>query len=300
MMSPADGMTAYLAAWRPSAVSPEAAEFARTVVAAAGPGSRERAKSLLWAAGKLADFALGAGLAPAVPEVVLHSSVIERFAVGAPGLSGPARRTLRTNLRFLARRVVPGSAAVAAPLPRERCKAPYDDVQIAGYLALADAQPTRARRARAAGLICLGAGAGLIRADLRQVRGADIARRCGGVVVEVRGRRPRVVPVLPRYHDPLLAAAEFAGDRPITGGCDPARHNLTTPLICALAGGLDLPRLDTGRLRATWLRECAQRLGLATFLHVAGISCSQRLGDLLATVAPGGEAEAVSLLGAPR
>ena len=58
--------------------------------------------------------------------VLLHPSVIERFATCAPGLSGLARRTLRTNLRFLARR---GSAQLhrrtrrcpaSAPRPRTR------------------------------------------------------------------------------------------------------------------------------------------------------------------------------------
>jgi hypothetical protein len=53
---------------------------------------------------------------------------------------------------------------------------------------------------RAAGLVCLGAGAGLVRGDLRDVRGGDVARRSGGVVVAVRGARPRTVPVLARYH----------------------------------------------------------------------------------------------------
>ena len=38
-------------------------------------------------------------------------------------------------------------------------------------------------------------------------------------------------------------------------------------------------------------------LGLATFLHAAGISCSQRLGDIIAGLQPGDEAEAVALLG---
>jgi len=42
---------------------------------------------------------------------------------------------------------------------------------------------------RAAGLVCLGAGAGLIRGDLREVRGSDVACRSGGVVVTVRGAR---------------------------------------------------------------------------------------------------------------
>ena len=64
---------------------------------------------------------------------------------------------------------------------------------------------------RAAGLVCLGAGAGLIRADLRAVRGTGISARSGGVIVTVRGRRPRAVPVLTRYHRPLLESAGFAG-----------------------------------------------------------------------------------------
>jgi hypothetical protein len=33
-------------------------------------------------------------------------------------------------------------------------------------------------------------------------------------------------------------------------------------------------------------------------MHAAGISCSQRLGDLVAGLEPAGEAEAVRLLGA--
>jgi integrase len=286
-----------IARWHPVAVPGEAARFARAVVARAAPPAPARASALLWAASRLAAFAIPLGLDP-VPEVLLHPSVIERFAVSAPGLSGAARRTLRTNLRFLARAVVPVLAPQDAPLPRERAKAPYSPAEIAGYLALADAQPTEARRMRAAGLICLGAGAGLAGADLRAVRGSDITRRSGGVIADVRGTRPRAVPVLSRYHQPLLASASFAGTALITGGTDPARKNVTTPLTRALSGGTGLPRLDTGRLRVTWLADCAELLGLATFMHAAGITCSQRLGDLIAALAPGSEAEAVTLLGA--
>ena len=222
-MEPAEsGTAAYVARWRPSSVSPQAAAFARQTVAAVMPGGRERAK------------------------------------------------------------------------------APYSPAQIGGYLALADAQPTMERRMRAAGLVCLGAGAGLIRGDLREVRGADVACRSGGVVVTVRGARPRAVPVLARYHARLLAAARFASGGLICGGADPGRRNITNPLITALDGGTGLPRLDTSRLRATWLAEVAELLGLATFMHAAGITCSQRLGDLVAGLEPAGEADAVRQLGAVR
>jgi len=299
-MEPAEPeVAAYIGRWRPSSVSPRAAAFARQVVPLAAPGGRERARNLLWAAGKLADYALALGLG-LVPEVVFHPSVIERFALAAPGLSGPARRTLRTSQRFIARRVVPQLHPPDAALPRERAKRLYSAAEIAGYLALADAQPTAARRARAAGLVCLGAGAGLIRGDLRQIRGTDVMARSGGVIVQVRGARPRAVPVLARYHEPLLAAAGVTGAGLLTGGTGTDRKNVTARLNSSLAGGGGLPRLDTSRLRATWLRECAEILGLATFLHAAGISCSQRLGDLIAGLDPGGEAEAVRLLGAAR
>jgi integrase len=289
-------IAAYIRRWRPSSVSPEAAAFARDVIGQVAPQGRERAKNLLWAAGKLADYAIGLGLEP-VPDVVLHPSVAERFTRCAPGVSGVARRTLRTNLRFTGRRVVPQFYPADAPLPRERAKAPYSPAQIDGYLALADAQPTAQRRMRAAGLICLGAGAGLIRGDLREVRGSDVARRYGGVIVQVPGRRARAVPALARYHARLLAAARSAGNGLICGGADPGRRNITNPLIAALDGGGGLPRLDTSRLRATWLAGCADQLGLATFMTAAGISCSQRLGDLVAGLEPAGEADAVRLLG---
>ena len=231
---------------------------------------------------------------------MLHPSVAERFTRCAPGLSGAARRTLRTNLRFIGRRVVPQLYPADLPLPRDRAKAPCSPAEISGLLALADAQPTMERRMRAAGLVCLGAGAGLIRGDLRDARGTDVACRSGGVVVQVGGPRPRAVPVLARYHAPLLASARFAGDGLVCGGTDPGRRNLTSRLVTALDGGAGLPRLDTSRLRATWLADCGDALGLATFMAAAGISCSQRLGDLVAGLEPAGEADAVRLLGAAR
>jgi integrase len=197
------------------------------------------------------------------PAVLLHPSVTGRFTAHAPGLSGPARRTLRTSLRFLARKVVPHLDPADKPLPRERARAPYTAAEIDGYLALAAAQPTTARAMRATALVCLGAAAGLIRSDLRQARGADVTARSGGVIVQVRGRKPRAVPVLARYHQPLLQAAALASEHLLTGGIDPARGNITSPLARSLAGGTGLPRLDTSRLRATCLADTAALIGLS-------------------------------------
>ena len=187
----------------------------------------------------------------AVPEVLLHPSVTEQFTRCAPGLSGAARRTLRTNLRFIGRRVVPHLYPGDAPLPRDRAKQPCSPAEVAGFLALAGAQPTAERRARATGLVCLGAGAGLIRGNLRGARGTDVTSRSGGVVVTVRGARPRAVPVLARLPRPAAGRRPLRRGRPVCGGRDPGRRNLTNRLVASLDGGGGLPRPGTSRLRAT-------------------------------------------------
>ena len=65
--------------------------------------------------------------------------------------------------------------------------------------------------------------------------------RSGGVIVAVRGARPRAVPVLARYHARLLAAAAFAGAGLVTGGAETARKNVTARLNASLAGGRAAP-----------------------------------------------------------
>ena len=77
----------------------EAAAFAWEVITKTGPEGGSGRKNLLWAAGKLADWAIPLGLEP-VPEILLHPSAAERFTRCAPGLSGVARRTLRSYPPF--------------------------------------------------------------------------------------------------------------------------------------------------------------------------------------------------------
>lgn len=265
-------------------------------MALAAPASVARAKALLFAAGRLAGFGERVGLELSV-EVLLSEAVIERFVlVGCEGLSPASVRTLRTNLRALARAVQRYPPPVPTPLPRGRAKAPYSLAEIAGYLRLAQALSTRRRRMRASALVCLGAGAGIIAGELRHVRGSDVVARSGGMIVCVSGRA-RSVPVLAHYQQPLLEAAAFAGENFIVGGREPGRRNITHELCRALSSDRSLPRLQSGRLRSSWLTVCAERIGLGAFMQAAGISCSQRLGDLAAQLPAASESELVALLG---
>ncbi|MDA8381393.1 MAG: hypothetical protein M0020_11380 [Actinomycetota bacterium] len=289
-----------IAGFSPRGVDEEAARFARELVAKAQPGSVNQAKAFLFAASRLGAFGEACGL-ELNPEVLLGTSVIERFcAPGTTAMSAATRRTVRTNLRAIARRVAP-CGPQAPRLSRERAKAPYSKAELAAYLTLADAQPTEARRLRASGLVCLSAGAGLLGTDLKGVAGTDVVSRSGGVVVCVSaGRRPRVVPVLARYHDRLLCAADYAGSGLVIGGTSTSRRNVTTPITASLAGGGDLPRLDIARLRATWLCEVAEAIGLRAFMDAAGIVCSQRLGDLVGHLQNLTETRLVALIGGAR
>jgi integrase len=290
-------VTAVVARWHSHMVPAEVAAFAREVVAAAGPTSRGRAKALLFAASRAASFAVAAGL-ELRPEVVFCPPVIERFIVANGRVfSAPTARTLRTNCRCLGRALQAYPEPAPVRLPRERAKAPYNQMEISAYLALADAQPTASRRLRAGAVICLGAGAGLVGADLGHVRGADVAERSGGVVVEVKGRHPRAVPVLARFQARLVASAALAGQGYLIGGTERSRRNVSSVLVASLSGGADLPRLELARLRSTWLCELAAMVGLGAFMAAAGVESSQRLGDIVAGLAPLAEAEAVGLLG---
>jgi integrase len=289
-----------IAAYAPASLSAEAAGFTRAVVARAEPATPARAKALLFAAARLARFAESVGLEPCT-EALLHPALIERVVVdGCRAVAPATKRTLRTNLRALARALERHPQPAPMPLPRERSKPPYSEAEIAGYLRLAAAQPTVARRRRAQALICLGAGAGLIGQELRYLTGRDVIERSGGLVVVVSGPRARVVPVLYRFHPPLAEAACFAGESYLLGGRDPGRRNLSDALSVALSADAGLPRLEPGRLRATWPSECAQLIGLRAFMQAAGIRRSQRLGDLVAELEEVDEVAAVALLGGAR
>jgi integrase len=282
--------------YAPRSVSASAAAFAREVVAVAAPGTPARAKALLFAAGRLACFAEGVGLE--LDGALMCDAVIERFVlVGCEGLAPASVRTLRGNLRALARSLERYPQPEPVALARERAKSPYSDAEIEGYLRLAAAQSTERRRMRCQALVCLGAGAGIVAGELRRLRGADVVLRAGGVLVLVCGRRARSVPVLVRYQQPLLEAAAFAGENLLVAGRDPDRRNVTDELCRALSTDSSLPRLQPGRLRSAWLRSCAGQIGLAAFMQAAGIRCSQRLGDLAAQLPAATEAELVRRLG---
>ena len=120
--------------WRPSSVPPQAAAFARAGGARRrAPAGRERAKNLLWAAGRLADYAVAAG--PGAGAGGAAAPVGDRAVRRAPRRGCPAWRagrcapTCGSSPAGWSRSWHPADV----PLPRERAKAPYSPAEIDGY-----------------------------------------------------------------------------------------------------------------------------------------------------------------------
>ena len=232
-------VTEAIEGWAPRRHRPEVVAFARRVVTAAEPKSAARAKALLFAAGSSPTSPRRSVLA-LDEEVLLRASLIERFvssrfagdaADGADAAGQPA---------LLGRSRPPRRGARSHRLAARRAKTPYTGAELAAYLALADAQPTPLRRARAGALICLGGrgGAHRRRAALRarQRRGVPLGRRArrrrrakttrgagAGSLSRAPARRGRVrrralsgqrdEPAVPQRDQPAVALA-VGGHRP--------------------------------------------------------------------------------------
>ena len=162
-----DPVTAAIERFTPRLVSSRAAGFARGVVVGRRPGVGQQGQGPLVL--RLAARGLrrsrwvgarprGALVAPG-DRAVLSPGMVAM----TPRRGGPCAPTCGPSPAAL------GPGAAVHRLGRERAKAPYTQSQITSYLALADAQPTEARRHRAAALIVpLGRG------------GAHRCRREGG------------------------------------------------------------------------------------------------------------------------
>lgn len=294
-----DDVVAAISSWRPRSVGAPEEAFAKRVVLACGPVSPVRARSLLWTTSRLATFGTAIGLSASEGDL-LRPGVIERFVTTAlPGTASSRRRTVRANLRFVGRKVAPTQfPPETVPVSRLACAPPYSPAEIAGYLSLAAAQPTTARRMRATGLICLAAGCGLVGSDLRLVRGVHVAAVSGVACVRVTGLHPRLVPVLEPYREALSSSASFAGDGFLVGGVKPERHNVTHRLVDSLSGGEDLGRLSVSRLRASWLACVLSAIGLPELLAAAGLRDSKALFDLVSYLPPPDEDRVVAVIGA--
>lgn len=275
--------------YEPAGVEPEVwariRDEACAWVRAACPGHRRRALQLLYAATHLAAWCDAGGI-PVTATNSLRDPTIERFCAWAEHearFSATTRSTIRARLRHLAAaNPVPGNRPAAPSLPRGRIRPPYTPAEAAGFLHLARNQRDPDRRRRLLGLLCAGLGAGCAPEDLRRLRGNDVEFDGGVTWVTIRGPRARRVPVLGLYAKELRWAAEHSGDRLLIGGRKSDRRSVTTALLHRIDGGGDLPPIEPGRLRSTWLATHLENgVRLDVLMAAAGLTTPTTIVDLV-------------------
>lgn len=171
-------------------------------------------------------------------------------------------------------------------MPARKVAPPYTSAEMRSLLQDARRQSTPARRRAAIALSLVGAGAGLDGRWARKVRGTDVHKAGGVVLVRVGAPRPREVPVLTEYEDELLALAAEAGDEYLVGG-HTTHRNRTNEIVARFEDGHNHPKLEPKRLRSTWIvTHLTLGTRLPELLAAAGTSRIETFDELLRYVPP--------------
>ena len=254
--------------------------FAQNSVTAYGPTDCQQAGTILsfvagaarWCIDNAYDLTF---------DSVFHPETIETYVASFAAEHPPLARTARSWLRRLGRELVPHLWPSRVPVhQRPSVGEAYLEAEVSEYLRLAQNQNTPARRIRLTGYVCLAAGAGLFKSELRVARGCDVMSDGEIVLAETHGTHARTVVVDAGFAEPLLLVAKEVGDDFFAGG-GTSRKDAGSRAVRIIAGGQHLPPIDVGRLRATWLSRHLYAIGFDAVLAAAGIRQSKSVFDVV-------------------
>ncbi|MGY4856837.1 hypothetical protein [Cryobacterium sp. AP23] len=190
---------------------------------------------------------------PLTTEVIFSRQAIELFCTSPRlRLSPGTRRNYRSMLLRISEVLLPEEhPEPMRPLNDRTSQPPYTAAEMQQFCDWALGQNTAVKRRKAITMLALAAGAGLKSAEIGAVLREDVQADDDGVVVTVRGRNPRIVPLLEEWEKwlvPILGS--IPAGAPVWGS--PNRINSTNMLSSFTATTTGrAPRGD--RLRATWL-----------------------------------------------
>ena len=213
--------------------------------------------------------------------MLLDYDVVEAFCVhGCAGRASSTRGTYRSVLYQLAGQVHGEPGQRATPFAGAKAPAPYSAAERADLAAVARAQRDPAARSSALAMVVFGIGAGLRPGELAALRGSDVTRGGGRVVVHVTAGPGRAVPVarLTRAVGRSWPAA------PATDSCSgpglAAREykNFVNNFAARLARDPGAPPLSMGRARSSFICDhLAAGTALRTLLAITGIAEAESL-----------------------
>jgi integrase len=241
------------------------------------PREVPRARSVL---ALLAGFAAGQGVAPS-PRQLLDYDVVEAFCLrGCAGRASSTRGTYRSVLYQFAGQVHGKPGQRASPFAGARAPAPYSPAERADLAAAARAQRGPEKRSSAQAMVVFGVGAGLRSGELAALRGSDVTRGGGRVVVHVTAGPGRAVPVASAYAGRAAELARRAGNgfvfRP--GPADRTYKNFVNNFAGRLARNPGAAPLSMGRARSSFICDhLAAGTALCALLAITGIAEAESL-----------------------
>ncbi len=242
-------------------------------------------RNYLHALTHFAAWALQEGI-PLVPDVLLAPARIEQYTETATKHLVPhSRSTRRAMLRRIALASTTNAPWVPAPrpYPAKHLAKPYTPERIARYFENAEAQGSEFRTRVATAHLCLGLGVGLMSNEYMVITPGSLTVFGAAPVLEIRGQRPRMVPIHNRYLMPLYGIASAHPDEPFIGALSAvgAKDRLNN-LLSKVKYPRGLPAPTTTRLRNTWmLRMLRSRLSLSEFMYFTGLGTTKALADLI-------------------
>ncbi|MFF1876585.1 tyrosine-type recombinase/integrase [Leifsonia sp. NPDC058230] len=232
---------------------PSIKEFTRDACSLAAPTTPYTASLLMTVAIPFVAWCVNEQGLPMTANVVFSRQAIDAYVtLENKGRAEGTRRNYRAMLMRISEVVAPAEHPDSlTPLSRKRIATPYAPPEMSQFRFWAVGQQTAQKRYRARLMLVLCAGAGLRPSDIAHLYKRDVVIDDRGVLVNVRGDRPRIVPLLREWEAWMLPLLDEADDEhPLWG--EPNRRdrsNLLSSFTQYTAG--TYPRGD--RLRATWL-----------------------------------------------
>jgi len=233
------------------------ADFVRAAVTACDCLTPYTARELLIASARHAHWCVFTAGLPLDRDVIFHRDTIAEYAArGCPQLTLASTGNIRSRLLRMSELLLPPAARTSrlAALPASPPTEPYTIREQVALRSWATGQVTPYREVTCHVLLALGLGAGLSAGEVGAVQAKHLHCDADGVLVEVVGKRARLVPVLAEW-EPVLVNVAGTAMRPDLYVFRPRRDKAHRKLISNFVDKTNVGRVrpNLQRMRATWI-----------------------------------------------
>lgn len=285
--------------WRPAegfGLNAEGEAFVRDAVSIAAPQTAYSAKLCINYASRYVHWCRMKGY-PLSAQSIWSPLAIDLYSTTAnQDLSEGTRRNYRAVLMRISETLLPDAHPnKVTPLATKATIAPYTAEEMSGFRDWAGMQLTPLKAHRALVVMVLCAGAGVRTAEIAELRPEHIVRDRAGTLIDIPGKRARLVPLLTEWEEWVDPMLERRPDTELLWGNITRRDaNNIVSAFTQYSNGTP-PRSD--RLRNTWMaRHLVAGTPLKMLMRAAGITTLDHLNLLLKHLPDAADAQYIRAL----